>query len=292
MTGVLRVTRLPNNPIIRPNMDDRMGSNINGPSLIRIPEWIENPLGKYYLYFGHHDGKFIRLAYSDDLIGPWHTYRPGTLQLDDSHFTGHIGSPDVHVDDSSRQIRMYFHGSDTATGQGGKQSTRLAISADGLSFLANRELLGNPYWRVFHWKRWCYALGMPGVFYRSKNGVSNFEQGPMLFSTNMRHSAVLVEGDDLHVYYTDVGDAPERIRRTTISLSDHWANWRLSKPVDILSPQEIWEGANQPVAPSKRGLIEDPVNQLRDPVIFREDGHTYLLYSVAGESGIAVAKLT
>jgi hypothetical protein len=33
------------------------------------------------------------------------------------------------------------------------------------------------------------------------------------------------------------------------------------------------------------------VNQLRDPAIFEEDGRTYLLYAVAGESGIAIAEL-
>jgi hypothetical protein len=33
------------------------------------------------------------------------------------------------------------------------------------------------------------------------------------------------------------------------------------------------------------------VNQLRDPAIFEEDGRTYLLYAVAGESGIAIAEI-
>jgi hypothetical protein len=33
------------------------------------------------------------------------------------------------------------------------------------------------------------------------------------------------------------------------------------------------------------------VRQLRDPAIFREDGRTYLIYSVAGESGLAIAEL-
>ena len=33
------------------------------------------------------------------------------------------------------------------------------------------------------------------------------------------------------------------------------------------------------------------VRQLRDPAIFREDRKTYLLYSVAGESGLAIAEL-
>lgn len=31
--------------------------------------------------------------------------------------------------------------------------------------------------------------------------------------------------------------------------------------------------------------------ELRDPCIFREEGRTYLLYSVAGERGIAGAEL-
>ena len=30
--------------------------NINGPSVISVPDWVENPLGKYYLYFAHHRG--------------------------------------------------------------------------------------------------------------------------------------------------------------------------------------------------------------------------------------------
>jgi hypothetical protein len=40
-----------------------------------------------------------------------------------------------------------------------------------------------------------------------------------------------------------------------------------------------------------RGLIVGPARQLRDPAIYREDGRTYLLYAVAGESGIAIAEV-
>src|SRR5687767_15557512 len=91
----MHIRRFPENPIIRPNMDARMGDNINGPSLIRVPDWVERPLGRYYLYFGHHDGRYIRLAYADDLHGPWQTHKPGVLPLAASHFAGHIASPDV-----------------------------------------------------------------------------------------------------------------------------------------------------------------------------------------------------
>jgi hypothetical protein len=68
----IRVERLGGNPIIVPAMlPGTDGNNINGPSLIRVPAWIKNPLGRYYLYFAHHEGKYIRLAYADELAGAW-----------------------------------------------------------------------------------------------------------------------------------------------------------------------------------------------------------------------------
>ena len=291
-----KVERLRNNPIIHPNMDDRMGDNINGPSLIQVPDWVRDRLGKYYLYFGHHDGRYIRLAYADDLEGTWRIHSKGALSLEDSHFEGHIASPDVHVDHKSGQIRMYFHGSNTVTGggtgKGGAQFTRASISIDGLNFNAESELLSNPYLRAFQWNGNHYAIAMPGVFYRSENGMSNFEDGPTLFTENMRHSAVIVDENVLQIFFTMVGDSPERIKLSTVDLSDDWMNWTASDPIDVLSPELPWEGSEMPQEPSKRGLIDGQVNQLRDPAIYQEDGRKYLLYSIAGESGIAIAELT
>ena len=43
--------------------------------------------------------------------------------------------------------------------------------------------------------------------------------------------------------------------------------------------------------PCVRGIAAEPVCQLRDPAIFCEDGRTYLLYSVAGERGIAISQV-
>lgn len=61
-------------------------TNINGPSLIKVPSWIDNPLGKYYLYFAHHKGRHIRLAYADSLTGPWTMSSDNPLSLVDSGF--------------------------------------------------------------------------------------------------------------------------------------------------------------------------------------------------------------
>ena len=77
-------------PVISENMfiesgaASEEGANINGPSIIRIPEWIpsENradPSAQYYLYFAHHKGNYIRMAWSHDVEGPWNLYKTGSM---------------------------------------------------------------------------------------------------------------------------------------------------------------------------------------------------------------------
>ena len=128
----MRVHRLGDGPIVRPNMDGRMGDNVNDPSLIRVPDWVTSPLGRYYLYFAHHDGRYIRLAYADDLLGPWTTHELGVLPLAESHFAGHVASPDVLIDDARRELRLYYHGADHPSRVGNSnQFTRVAVSFDG-----------------------------------------------------------------------------------------------------------------------------------------------------------------
>ena len=92
------IRRFSQNPIITPPLNATLGTNINGPSLIRVPNWLQGALGRYYLYFAHHQGKHIRLAYADRLEGPWTVHEPGVLSLEESLFVGHVASPDVHID--------------------------------------------------------------------------------------------------------------------------------------------------------------------------------------------------
>ena len=319
----MRIARLPGNPIIRPHMDARMGTNINGPSLIRVLHWLDDPLGTYYLYFADHKGHYIRLAYTDRLEGPWRTYEPGTLQLAQSHFLTtppavppelqphldemarqragmvgvespmenatavHIASPDAQVIDERREIRLYFHGLEGCY----HQVSRVATSKDGIHFQAAPEILGQSYLRLFHYQDWYYGMAMPGIFYRSKDGLTRFEPGPTLFNPNMRHAGLLLRGDRLYVFWSQVGDIPERILLSTIDLRPDWRAWHASAPTEVLRPEHPWEGSNEPLAASIRGAIKMPVNQLRDPAVFAEDGRVFLLYSVAGESGIAIAEV-
>ncbi|HIO08318.1 TPA: hypothetical protein EYN09_15515 [Candidatus Poribacteria bacterium] len=284
----MRVERLENNPIIVPYMDERMGRNINGPSLIQVPEWVEKPLGRYYLYFACHNGKYIRLAYADELTADWQTYELGTLKLEDSFCQRHLASPDVHIDYASQEIIMYYHG---PVHDAENQQSKVAVSKDGIHFTAFPENLGNSYFKVFWWNDYVYALAMPGVFYRSQNGRTNFQLGPTLFSENMRHSAIQLDGSRLTVFYSNKLDCPERILCSTIDLTLDWMDWQPSPAETVLEPETAYEGADLVLKPSESGKIENRVRQLRDPCIYREGDDIYLLYSIAGEYGIAIAKL-
>ena len=115
-----------------------------------------------------------------------------------------------------------------------------------------------------------------------------FNEDPNL---TLRHAAVDLRGNRLAVYYSRIGDAPERILVSYIDLTPDWKRWKASPPVSVLAPEKQWEGADRPIEVSKMDLAPGKVRQLRDPAIFRENGQVYLLYTVAGESGIAIAKL-
>jgi hypothetical protein len=287
------VRRLPGNPIVTPQSDRSIGTNINGPSLIRVPSWIAKPLGQYYLYFADHNGKFIRMAYADRLQGPWKIYAPGTLQLNQSFFSDHIASPDAIVFDASHQIRLYYHG---LTQEERTQHTRVAVSDDGIHFNALQEPAGkgSAYWRLFHYAGWWYALAMPGRLFRSRNGLTAFEPGPQLFSgsPSQVHNAVLLQGDTLNVFYTRAGDTPERILFSQVKLGADWTQWKPTPALECLAPQEKWEGADLPLTAGRIGAVDTPIRALRDPAIYQQDGRTYLLYAIAGESGIAIAEVT
>lgn len=300
--GSLKVLRFPQNPIIRPEMlPGNEGENINGPSLIRVPDWVERPLGRYYLYFAHHGGTYIRLAVADRLEGPWRIHRPGVLSLADAPgCKGHVASPDAVVVPEQRQIRLYFHGPAKA---GGGQKTFVATSADGLAFKARPEPLCPFYFRAFRYADMWYGMSKGGLLWRSADGLSNFEEGidpmagaesrdkPVYNTPGARHVAVQRTGSALWVYYSNIGDAPERIMRCRIDLAGDWRAWRASEPQEVLRPQLPYEGADLPVRPSSAGAARGRENALRDPAIFEENGRTYLLYSVAGESGIAIAEI-
>jgi hypothetical protein len=302
-----QVVRFAANPILRPGMipktDGAHFSNLNFPCLIRVPDWIDKPIGKYYLYFSSHHGLYIRLAYADAVEGPWKIYAPGTLTMEQVEAVNqakpekgrHTATPDVHVDQAKKEIRMYFHFKLPTLGH----QASVALSRDGLHFQPLPGALGEPYFRVFTWQKGYYAIDRKGDILKSGDGLKDFRVVSSVVGdiarqrtppATIRHTGVLLEGDELTVFYSRVGDAPESIWMTRIRLSSTPKTWTAAKPIKLLEPTREYEGIRFPLQPSRSGEAEN-VRQVRDPFVFREGGKTYLLYSVAGESGIALATL-
>ena len=172
------VTRLTDTPLVAAGMfapatlaglEPDALANINGPSVLRMPHWATGKQAALHMYFGHHKGKSLRLAYADRLEGPWAMHPDPIISLADSLFEpedpapdptlpepdwvgalggdylyAHVASPDAHIDEPNRRIVMYYHG----LLRNGDQQTRLATSADGLHFTPQAPLLGPPYFRA------------------------------------------------------------------------------------------------------------------------------------------------
>ena len=326
---MVKVNKFKNGLIIHPELSEEIGDNIQGPSLIKAPDWLPNILGKYYLYFADHKGDHIKLAYSDNLLGPWKIHHGGTLQLQESKFLTkkptipksfkieelgisqpdgynpvesqkefipnriddmtipHIASPDVHVDEKNKKIIMYYHGLEKF----GFQQTRVSTSNDGIRFKAHPLIVGKSYFRQFEYKNKKYGMSMPGIFYENFGKTSQYKEITQLFNSKMRHSALIIIKDLLYVFYSQVGDTPERIYLSTIDVSVPGNKRQETKPIEIIRPEYEWEGGDLPLEKSSRSAINIPVNQLRDPAIYKENEMLYLLYSVKGENGIGICTL-
>lgn len=298
-----------------------MGDNIGTPSVIRVPDWVPGPLGRYYLYFSHHKGRYIRMAYADCLTGPWTMHRPGVLDITESLFPAddppeppedqrpawaakmkggylyaHIASPDVHVRDADRSIFMYFHG----LLPNGDQLTRLAVSMNGLTFRVLPPLLGPPYFRVSAHQTGLYTTAWGGILMRADQWEGPFETGPRLvhydskdgIGEGYRHGETYIHDNTLHLFFHCMGDCPERILHATVDMRGDWRQWNASESVTLLEPELEWEGADLPLDISTMGTETTRVRQLRDPCVFVDDDRaSYLFYCGAGENGIGIARL-
>ena len=315
--------RFPENPLITQRMSPTLGDNVNGPSLIRVPGWVGHPLGRYYLYFAHHQGRFIRMAYADDLAGPWKIYEPGVLDVKDTAFYRpqpdprpyytHVASPGVVVDEAHKRLVMLVHGWFTdgkrwpedsmeaaawVQENGYGQYTQTVVSADGLHFATQPGItVRTSYSRLFRWRNTWYSMGRLGVLGRANDLLARFETGPNPFdggdwAGRVRHVAPVVRGDTLYVFFSGIGDAPERILLSTIALTSDWSKWRASPPVEVLRPQAAYECTDIPITASKAGEAEGPEHALRDPGVIEDKSRMVLFYSYCGEQGIAAADVT
>ena len=268
--------------------------NINGASLIKVPDWVENKLGKYYLYFASHTGNYIRLGYSNDLTGPFKIYDGQVLKLDKTFCKTHIASPDVHIDEDNKKIVMYYHGDTDEF-----QQTFISKSDDGLNFTSGEKPLGLFYFRVFRYGKKFFSVAKNknknSIIYESDSWDGEFK--PVFeFLPNSRHTATYVKNDKLYLFYTTIGEAPESIYYCRIKVDEDVSNWEVQSINKLTKPNFEFEGSGSQLFPSQLGSStlkfgEKKLNELRDPCIFIENDNVYLLYSFNGEGGIALGSL-
>lgn len=246
------ITRLNSGqPIITEAMFEALGAttyesyNINGPSVIRVPDWIapENrtdPDATYYMYFAHHGGNYIRMAWAMDIEGPWHLYQVGSgvgsgdrgvldLGSDDEINIGngitiydHVASPDVFVDDINQRIVMYFHGPTRVNGSSSQKSL-VATSSYGLDFTSSIEpvRLGRFYFRVFEYQGNLYATSNSGYLFKALDPndpwtpPTGFDFKDDLWAIRS-DSPFQNDIDDAN--FADVPDEPLRVRHSTVRL--------------------------------------------------------------------------
>jgi len=221
------------------------------------------------------------------------------MHIEDGHpFGDHLASPDVHVDEESRCILMFFHSVDKISG---KQLTYFAHSRDGLSFQCEPSPVAEFYLKLAKWRQTWIGMSKGGVMYVSTGEPSRLKRlphpaFPMKHPMgnargDVRHVGLDVREDNLLIYYSRVGDIPERILRSHIDLTKPQLGWRAKGTELVLKPETAWEGAMLPLARSRAGRARGLENALRDPAIYKEGDDTYLLYCGAGEANIGLATI-
>lgn len=274
--------------------------NINGPSVLRRPAWVDLP-GTYLLYFAHHLGSHIRLATADAITGPWTIHDGGVLAIEATPADGpypHVASPDVHLLDGERRLRMYLHcplGNEDAPAGSPHyhQGTVIAESTDGVTFsLVVDTAVTSPYLRMVRRADAWYGISMPDRLWRSTDGLSDWTPRRILVGDNARHVGLDLVGDRLDVYFTSFDDPPERILRRSVDVGGDWCEWETGPIEEVLRPVHRWEGADLDVTPSYPGPTFEPQHALRDPFVFTDDGSRWLFYAAAGEFAMGVTRLT
>ncbi len=100
------------------------------PSVFHAGEYLDDPLGEWYLYLAPHDRPAgIMLMYADSLDGPWTEYGANPIIASDwapYYDVSHVSSPDAIWNEEAGEVYLYFHGENSIT--------RYATSTDGVSF--------------------------------------------------------------------------------------------------------------------------------------------------------------
>jgi len=271
------------NPIIVPSMfsNPSDGENINGPSLIRVPDWIPlneraDVTAQYYLYFAHHSGDYIRMAWAANIEGPYTLYNDfvtvgdrGVLDNNGSNIVldnniyieeNHLASPDVLVDDVNQRIIMYFHSGSSYYVNNVEQNdqvTWVSTSPYGLEFYNGIESvqLGSSYFRVFEYNGDLFAFDNGAKTNKALDSANPWavptghdftEQLWERASNNVFADDIPVPSADLRIRHTGVHVVGGQLQ-TFYSRRGDFQERILLSTIDLTADWESWDPTYPPI---------------------------------------------
>lgn len=300
---------------------------INGPMPIYVRSWMNEYYHRYslLLFASSHtasgdeevDLKVMGLELNKET---WKCLHSFSLRRKEHLRCNSLHSPSIAVDEEQQRLYMYIHGHGC---HGAKQQpTLLFTSHDGLSWDFDQAKLRRPpylLWDLFYLSAprysprddFYYAIAKTqedsigsAVLCRSKSLHGPFEQGPILMKGG-RHMDMYIHpgSSDMYVFFTLIGDAPERIllgmidRSPASGGSHNWLDWKFLPGPIIIQPEYEFEHGNAPLKPSKPGPGLTVLNEIRDPHFLPHNDTDlkklsgFLFYTVQGEQKLAMSTL-
>jgi len=307
---------------------DIQSTNVNGPMPIMVRDWMKHEAWNSVstlVFVSSHNKRRTNIQVvgmsRNTSEGPTWKNLNVTLQLNAKQTPCKtLHSPSIFVDDEKQQLLMYIHGHGcqkaTANQPAGLQPTVLFASNDGVSwdYVRNNEeepylLQDSFYLSVPVYSKhdgYFYAMAKTqenkvgsAVLYRSKSITGPFEKGPIV-ARGIRHVDLYLDSNTLYVFFTLIGDMPERVLLGSIDISnsEQWMHWNLLPGPTLLQPEYFYEHGNAKLQPSESGAAKETMRELRDPRFLPDNEKKgdvlsgYLFYTVQGEQGIALARLT
>lgn len=280
-------------PIIDRFTDDTWnpGNEFIFPSVFHAGEYLEDPLGEWYVYYAPHDAPGgINLMYADSLDGPWTQYDANPIvsnTWDDHYDVSHVSAPDAVWNPQTEEVFLYFHGENS--------TDRYASSTDGVSFeyggvVMSTEQFGRnstetSYNRIFPnpfpENGWEYAM------YFMVNDTSNVRRIGLAYS----HDMIAWEPQPGWVV------EPTAVEGTNVAGPELW-EW--NGTYYVLYGSSVGTIFAKRVDQGLRG-VDDPMplyipspfppeeGRTSSPQIVTEDGVTHLIFEIGGRSGTTIA---
>ncbi|GAB3817764.1 hypothetical protein GCM10028820_19270 [Tessaracoccus terricola] len=261
------------------------------PSVFHAAEYLEDPLGQWYVYYAPHDAPGgINLMYADSLDGPWTQFEGNPIvenKWDPHYDVSHVSAPDVVWNEEAGEVFMYFHGENS--------TDRYAASEDGLAFTYGgvvmttaqfgRNATETSYNRVFD--NPYPDNGWSKAMFFMVNDTSNVRRIGLAYSNDG------IDWEPQPGWVVEPGDA----EGTNVAAADLW-EW--NGKYYVLYGSSVGNIFAKELGPDLRSVGEpmplyipspNPPEDGRSssPQVITHEGKTHMIFEMGGRSGTTIA---